>query len=145
MALFLFTKAIIEGKAIKVFNNGNMQRDFTYIDDIIESLVRLIDKPALPIKSFNTNNPDPAGSWAPYKIFNIGNSNPTPLMNYIEAIETELNLKAKKVFLPMQPGDVSSTSSDTKELKNWTNFKPNTSIKDGVSKFIKWYKEYYDF
>jgi len=143
MALFLFTKSIIEGIPIKVFNNGNMERDFTYVDDIVESLFRLVSKPAKENLDFDSKKPDPASSWAPYRIFNIGNSNPTQLMDYIEAIELELGLKAKKEYLPMQPGDVPRTSSDTTELSNWVNFKPNTSIRDGVSKFIKWYLEYY--
>ena len=143
MALFMFTKSIIEGNPIKVFNNGKMERDFTYVADIVESLFRLVSKPAKENLSFNSNKPDPASSWAPYRIFNIGNSNPTQLMDYIEAIELELGIKAKKEFLPMQPGDVPRTSSDTSELSNWVNFKPNTLIRDGVSKFIKWYLNYY--
>ena len=143
MALFLFTKAILEGRTIKVFNNGNMTRDFTYIDDIIESLYRLIHKPAISIKDFDYMSPDPAISWAPNRIFNIGNSQPTPLLKYIEAIEESLGIEAKKEFLPIQPGDVPSTSANTMELESWINFKPNTEIKVGVSNFIKWYKNFY--
>ncbi len=143
MALFLFTKAITEGKAIEIFNNGDMQRDFTFIDDIIESLVRLINKLPEPNNNFDKKNPDPSSSWAPYRIFNIGNSNPVSLMNYIFEIEKALGIEAKKNFLPMQPGDVKSTYADTTSLNSWIDFKPNTSIKDGVNKFIKWYLDFY--
>ena len=143
MALFLFTKSIINNEPIKVFNNGNMIRDFTYIDDIIESLIRIINKPATPNINFNTNNPDPSDSWAPHKIFNIGNSTPTPLIEYIESIEDALGIKAKKLFLPMQQGDLAATESDSSSLEKWINFKPNTPIKEGINKFIKWYKDFY--
>ena len=145
MALFLFTKSILEGKAIKVFNNGNMVRDFTYIDDIIESLMRLIHKPATSNIDFDVKSPSSSSSWAPYRIFNIGNSNPTPLMDFISAIEENLGIKAKKEFLGMQPGDVSATSADTSSLEEWTGFKPNTSIKQGISEFLSWYKEFYKY
>ncbi len=143
MALFLFTKSILAGEVIDVFNNGNMIRDFTYVSDIIESLVRLLNKAPSQSSSFDTQLPDPSVSWAPYKIFNIGNSNPTPLMKYIEAIELALNTKAKKNFLPMQPGDVPATSADTSALEAWINFKPNTSVKHGVNKFVNWYRDFY--
>ena len=145
MALFLFTKSILEGKAIKVFNNGNMVRDFTYIDDIIESLMRLIHKPATSNIDFDVKSPSSSSSWAPYRIFNIGNSNPTPLMDFISAIEENLGINAKKEFLGMQPGDVSATSADTSSLEDWTGFKPNTSIKQGISEFLSWYKEFYKY
>ncbi len=143
MALFLFTKAIIEGNPINVFNNGDMIRDFTYIDDIVESLFRLLNKKPTADLSFKTDNPSPESSWAPYRIFNIGNSCPTPLNNYIKTIENELGIKAKRVSLPMQQGDVRVTSADCKELSDWIGFKPNTSINDGIRKFINWYKKYY--
>ena len=143
MALFLFTKGIIENSPIKIFNNGNMIRDFTFIDDVIESLIRVLNKPPTKDKMFNTDNPNCASSWAPYKIFNIGNSNPTKLMDYIEAIEMHLGKKAKKEFLPMQPGDVPGTNSDCSALEEWVKFKPSTSIYDGIGEFIYWYKKYY--
>ena len=139
MALFLFTKAIIENEPIRIFNNGEMIRDFTYIDDIVESIFRLIKKPPTKSSVNNSNNLDANKSWAPYNIFNIGNSNPTPLMSFITELEKSLGIKAKKKFLPMQPGDVPSTESDTKSLQEWINFKPNTSVKDGILKFVLWY------
>ena len=144
MALFLFTKSILNSEPIKVFNGGQMVRDFTFIDDIVESLIRVLNKPAIPDVNFDSNLPNPSTSWAPHRVFNIGNSNPTPLMEYIEAIESELGIKAKKVFLPMQPGDVAATESNSTLLKKWIEFKPNTSIKDGVKQFIQWYKKFYE-
>ena len=143
MALFLFTKSIIEGKPIQIFNRGQMIRDFTYIDDVVESILRIIFKPPCSNNSFNTDSPDSSCSWAPHRIFNVGNSCPTPLMDYISAIEQNLGMCAKKEFLAMQPGDVQVTSSDTSLLQNWVNFKPSTSIQQGVKKFVSWYLEYY--
>ena len=143
MALFLFTRAMLAGEPIQVFNNGQMVRDFTYVDDIIESLVRLLDKPAAPDPAFNPEAPDPASSWAPHRVFNIGNSNPTPLMDYIEAVENALGITASKQFLPMQPGDVPATAADTSALEAWTGFKPNTPVKDGVARVVAWYREFY--
>tara|TARA_A100001388_G_scaffold275962_1_gene262553 strand:+ start:2599 stop:3621 length:1023 start_codon:yes stop_codon:yes gene_type:complete len=143
MALFLFTKSIIEEKPIEVFNNGNMIRDFTYIDDIVESIFRLLEKIPYSNKMFDSINPNPARSWAPYRVFNIGNSNPTYLLDYISAIENELGTKAIKKYLPLQQGDVPITSSDCTELESYIGFKPNTSIKDGIKEFIKWYKNFY--
>lgn len=143
MALFLFTKAMLAGEPIKVFNNGQMVRDFTFVDDIVESLIRLLDKPAASVPSFDPAHPDPATSWAPYRIFNIGNSTPTPLMDYIEALENFLGITSTKEFLPMQPGDVPATAADTSALEDWTGFKPNTSVRDGVARFVSWYREYY--
>jgi len=143
MALFLFTKAILKNQPIDIFNHGRMIRDFTYVDDIVESLVRIIDKIATPNNSFNSKNPDPATSHAPYRIFNIGNNQPTPLMDYIEAIESALDKKAIKNLMEMQPGDVPLTSADTSELNQWVNYKPNTSINEGVKRFVDWYKNYY--
>ena len=144
MALFLFTKSILNNEPIKVFNKGQMVRDFTFIDDIVESLIRVLYKPATPDNNFDSNFPNPSTSWAPHRVFNIGNSNPTTLMEYIEAIENELGIIAKKDFLPMQPGDVPATESDSSILEEWIKFKPNTSIKDGVKKFIEWYKKFYE-
>ena len=143
MALFKFTDAIYKDKPIEVFNNGNMVRDFTFIDDIIESLNRVITKIPISNKNFKKKNPKLGSSWAPYKIFNIGNSNPTPLMEYINSIEKAIGKKAKINFKPMQMGDVECTSADTKALEEWINFKPNTSIDFGISKFIDWYRSYY--
>ena len=144
MALFLFTKSILEGKPIKIFNYGKMIRDFTYVDDIAESLVRIIKKPASPDKMFDTDNPNPGTSWAPHRIFNIGNSNPTSLMKYINAIEDSLGLEAKKDFLPLQLGDVPSTSSNCSELESWIGYRPRTTVNEGVARFVNWYKEFYE-
>jgi len=143
MALFLFTRAILEGKAIDIFNHGNMMRDFTYIDDIVEGVIRLMDKPAVANADFNPIQPDPSSSNAPYRIFNIGNNQPVRLMDYVEAIEMALGKTAKKNFLPMQPGDVPATYADTHELDVWVGFKPKTHVQDGVGKFVNWYLDYY--
>lgn len=143
MALFMFTKAMLEGRPIQVFNNGQMVRDFTYINDIIESLIIVLDKPAVPNKTFNRSSPDPATSWAPHRLFNVGNSNPTSLMCYIEALEKALGIKAIKQFLPMQAGDVQATYADVRELKSWTGFQPNTSVEEGVGRFVDWYRSFY--
>ncbi len=143
MALFTFTKNIIEGRNIEVFNNGEMERDFTYIDDIIEGVYRIMCRIPEPSKYWNGYNPDPSASKAPYKIYNIGNSNPVKLMDFIEAIEEELGIKAKIIFHPLQPGDVVKTWADTTDLYKDTGYKPSTSVKEGVKNFIKWYKAYY--
>ncbi len=143
MALFLFTKAILEGKPIDVFNHGKMVRDFTYIDDIVEGVIRVIDKPAEPNPQFDPANPDPATSNAPYRVFNIGNNQPTQLMEYISALETALGKTAKKNYLAMQPGDVPATAANTDELDAWVGFKPNTAVKQGVARFVDWYRNYY--
>jgi UDP-glucuronate 4-epimerase len=143
MALFLFTKAILEGKPIDVFNHGNMVRDFTYIDDIVEGVIRVIDKPATPNPAFDAANPDPATSNAPYRVFNIGNNQPTPLMDYITALETALGKTAQKNFLPMQAGDVTATAANTDELNAWLGFRPDTQVVDGVAKFVEWYRTYF--
>ena len=143
MALFLFTKAMLEGRPIDVFNNGQMVRDFTYIDDIVEGVVRVCDKPATPAADFDPASPDPAASNAPYRVFNIGNSQPTPLMDYIRALEQAMGMEAKKNFLPMQPGDVPATNADTSELDAWVGFKPNTPVEVGVAKFYAWHREHY--
>ncbi len=144
MALFLFTKSILENKPIQVFNEGKMIRDFTYIDDIIESMFRVINKPAIPNKNFDSRSPDSATSWAPHRIFNIGNSKPTPLFEYISAIEDCVGIKAKIKLMEMQPGDVKATAADTSLLQSWIDFKPSTPIRLGVSRFVKWYKDFYD-
>ena len=143
MALFLFTKAILEGRAIDVYNHGEMTRDFTFIDDIVEGVIRVNDKTALSNKDFDSLNPDPGSSNAPYRVFNIGNSRPTPLMDYIKAIETSLDMIAEKNFLPLQSGDVPATSSDTSELEKWVGFRPNTPVEIGVKKFVDWYRDFY--
>ena len=143
MALFLFTKAMSSGERIQVFNNGQMIRDFTYIDDIVEGVIRVLDKPATPDAKFDALRPDPATSTAPYCVFNIGNGNPTPLMDYIGALETALGVTARKNFMPMQPGDVPATSADTSELGKWVGFQPDTPVVDGVQKFADWYLAYY--
>ena len=143
MALFLFTRAMLAGEPIQVFNEGRMVRDFTYIDDIIESLMRVLDRPASPDPGFDPAQPDPASSWAPHRVFNIGNSNPTPLMAYIEAIEQALGITAEKRLLPMQPGDVPATAADTAALEAWTGFRPNTPVREGVARFVAWYREFY--
>ena len=143
MALFLFTKAILEGKPIDVYNNGNMQRDFTYIDDIVEGVVRVIDKIPTSDITWKGTKPNPSTSVAPYKIFNIGNSNPVKLMDFIDAIEKSLGLKAKKNFLPLQPGDVPSTWADVEDLWANVSFKPSTTVQQGISNFVRWYKDYY--
>ena len=143
MALFLFTKAILAGEPIDIFNHGNMVRDFTFVDDIVEGLIRVLDKPATPNPAFKPANPDPATSSAPYRVFNIGNNQPTPLMDYIAALESALGITAIKNYLPMQPGDVPATSANTDELNAWVGFKPNTAVKDGVARFVDWYRGYY--
>ena len=143
MALFLFTKNILNGKSIEVFNNGEMVRDFTYVDDVIESVFRVIKKPAKKNLKFDSCKPNPATSWAPYQIFNIGNSKPIKLMSYIEALEKSLDVKAKQKMLPMQPGDVSFTYANTDALSDYIGFKPRTSIEDGISSFVAWYREFY--
>lgn len=143
MALFLFTKAILEGKPIDVFNNGRMRRDFTYVDDIVESIVRLIPSVPKPNLTWDGINPDPATSFAPYRMFNIGNNQPVELMRFIEVIEEKLGKKAVKNLLPLQGGDVPETYADVEDLIQTVNFKPTTSIEKGVGKFIDWYLEYY--
>ena len=143
MALFKFTKAILEGEPIDVYNHGQMVRDFTYIDDIIEGIVRLVEKPAQADTEFAPDKPDAGTSSAPWRIFNIGNGQPTPLMDYINALEDALGMEAKKNFLPMQPGDVPATSADTSRLGQWVGFRPDTPVRTGVERFVRWYKAYY--
>lgn len=143
MSPMLFTKAILADEPIQVFNHGDMMRDFTYIDDIVASVNETLFKTATPNRNFDGQHPDPATSHAPYRIFNIGNSHPVPLMQFIETIEDALGKKAIKKMMGMQAGDIKITSADTSELNQWVNFKPNTSIKVGVKRFIDWYKTYY--
>ena len=143
MALFKFTKAILAGEPIQVFNHGNMVRDFTYVDDIIEGVVRVIDQPAAADPTWNSNQPDPATSYAPYRVYNIGNNNPVKLMRYINALEDCLGKKAIMEMLPMQPGDVPATQADVSRLERDTGFQPATQVEDGIAKFVTWYRDYY--
>ena len=143
MALFVFTDAIRNGRPIYVFNQGAMVRDFTYIDDIVEGVIRVLDKTATPDPDFDPMNPDPGTSTAPFRVFNIGNGNPTLLMDYIGALEDALGMTAEKNMMPMQPGDVPATSADTSELRDWVGFAPNTDVRDGVQRFVDWYIGYY--
>ena len=143
MALFLFTKAIIAGEPIKVFNNGNMQRDFTFVDDIVEGISRLMDRPAKPNLKWSGNSPDPSSSLAPYRLYNIGNNSPVKLEDFIKVIEENLGLKAIKEYLPIQPGDVSSTAANIDALYEDINFRPKTTINEGIGMFISWYRSYY--
>lgn len=143
MALFLFTRAILNDEPIDVFNHGNMLRDFTYVDDIVESIARLTKRPAKPNPTWSGDKPDPGSSYTPYKVYNIGNNSPVRLMEFIEAIESKLGKKAVKNYLPLQPGDVPETYANVDDLYRDINFQPRTSIQDGVSKFIDWYIKYY--
>lgn len=142
MALFLFTKAIIEKRPIDIFNHGNMMRDFTYVDDIVEGVIRVLDKPATANAQFDADIPDPGTSNVPYRVFNIGNNQPVKLMEYIDALESALGIVAEKNYLPMQPGDVPATFADTSELDAWVGFKPSTPVKEGVARFVDWYRQY---
>lgn len=143
MALFLFTKAIINDEPINVFNNGKMQRDFTYIDDIIEGVTRVMNTIPESDPDWSSDSPNPSSSCVPYRLYNIGNNQPVELMAFVEAIEDALGKKAEKEFLPLQPGDVPATYADVNDLIADTGFKPSTSITHGIGEFIKWYKEYY--
>ena len=143
MALFKFTKAIINEEKIDVYNYGNMMRDFTFVDDIVESISRLVEIPANENKALDSVNPDPATSFAPYKIYNIGNSKPVKLMDFVEAIERKLNKKAIKNYLELQPGDVPETYANVDDLYRDINFKPQVSVDEGVGQFIDWYVNYY--
>jgi UDP-glucuronate 4-epimerase len=143
MALFLFTKAILEDHTIDVFNHGRMVRDFTYIDDIAEGVVRTLDRPATADPAFDPAAPDPARSNAAYRVFNIGNSDPVELMAFIEAIEHAVGKPARKNFMPLQDGDVPATFADVSELTAWTGFKPNTPVREGVGRFVQWYRGYF--
>lgn len=143
MALFKFTRSILEGKPIKVFNHGNHKRDFTYVDDIVEGLLRSLDKVAAPNPNWTGDDPDSATSFAPYRVFNIGNGKPVALGRYIEVLEGCLGKKAERELLPMQPGDVPETSADIEDLAGYVGFRPQTSVETGVSQFVDWYREFY--
>lgn len=143
MALFKFTKAILADEPIQVFNHGNMIRDFTYIDDIVEGVMRVVDATAKPDPTWSGDKPDPASSYAPYRIFNIGNNNPIQLMRYINALEDCLGKKAKMDMLPMQPGDVPATAADVSCLQAAVDFHPKTEVETGIAKFVDWYRSYY--
>ena len=142
MALFLFTRAILEGKPIDVFNHGNMTRDFTYIDDIVEGVIRVLDNTAEINPEWSGKKPDPGTSKSPWRVYNIGNSSPVSLMDYIGALEKALDMKAEKNFLPLQPGDVPNTYADVMDLERDVNYRPNTPVEEGVAKFVKWYLQY---
>jgi UDP-glucuronate 4-epimerase len=143
MAMFLFTRAILAGEPIDVFNHGRMRRDFTYIDDIVEGLVRVTDQPARPNPEWSGDNPDPGTSAAPYRVYNIGNNKPVELMYLIETLEKALGKTAQKNFLPLQPGDVPATWANVDALSDDVGFRPATPIEVGVGRFVEWYKEYY--
>ena len=143
MALFLFTKAALAGEPIKVFNNGDMKRDFTYIDDIVEGVVRVIDNPASPDQRWSGQDPNPGSSSAPYKIYNIGNNSPVRLMDFIEAIEKALGKPITKQMLPIQPGDVPATFADVTDLVEDMDYKPSTPVQQGVDNFIAWYRDFF--
>jgi UDP-glucuronate 4-epimerase len=145
MSPSLFAGAIMRGEPINVFNEGKMQRDFTYIDDIVEGVVRVLDQVAAPNENFDTANPDPATSYAPYRLYNIGNHEPVELMTFIETIEQAMGRKAEKNMLPMQAGDVVATYADVEDLKQAVGFEPRTPLSEGIGKFVAWYREYYKF
>ena len=143
MALFKFTKKIIEGEAIPVFNHGNHTRDFTFVEDIAEGVIRSSDQIAQPDPNWDSKNPSPASSYAPFRIFNIGNNNPVKLIEYIHAIEKSLGKKAIMDLLPLQPGDVPDTFADSSALEKAVDYKPSVSVDDGVKQFVDWYREFY--
>ena len=143
MALFLFTRAILEGRAIDVFNHGRMQRDFTFVDDIVEGVIRVLDRPATADPAYRAELPDPGTSNAPYRVFNIGNHDPVPLLDFIACIEEALGRKAQMNLLPLQDGDVPATYADVSALSDWTGFKPATDIRSGIGRFVEWYRSYY--
>jgi UDP-glucuronate 4-epimerase len=143
MAPMLFARAILAGEPIQVFNHGRMERDFTYIDDIVEGVIRCLDKPATPDPDFDPLQPNPATAATPHRIFNIGNSRPTPLLRFIEVLEQSLGRKAIRELLPMQPGDVPATAADTSALEAWVGFAPSTPIEVGLELFARWYRDYF--
>ena len=143
MALFLFTKAMLANEPIKVFNHGKMVRDFTFVDDIAEGVVRTLDRTATADPAFDAAAPDPARSNAPYRVFNIGNNDPIQLMEFIEAIEGAIGRPAQKEFLPLQDGDVPATYADVSELEAWTGFRPRTPVREGIARFVQWYRDYF--
>jgi UDP-glucuronate 4-epimerase len=143
MAIFLFTKAIIEGKPIAVFNNGEMIRDFTYVDDIVKGVISAVNNPAKPNENWNGDFPDAASSTAPYRLYNIGNSSPVKLIDFITALEQVLGITAKKDFLPIQPGDVKATWADIEDISKELDFHPDTPLIEGIGNFVSWYKNFY--
>ncbi len=143
MATFLFTRAILAGEPIDIFNYGKMERDFTYVDDIVEGVIRVLDRPATPNPEWSSDSPDPGSSSAPYRIYNIGNSRPVELLRFVQVLEQCLGREAKKNLLPHQPGDVVATFADVEDLTQDTGFRPNTSIEEGLKRFVAWYREYY--
>jgi len=143
MALQKFTRSILSGNSIKVYNFGKHRRDFTFIDDIVEGIMRILDKPASPNPSWDSNNPDPSTSSAPWQLYNIGNNNPVALLDFISALEKSLGIEAKKQFLPIQPGDVEDTFADVDDLVKDFDYKPSISVADGIENFVNWYKDYY--
>ncbi len=145
MSPVLFARAIMDGQPIKVFNHGDMQRDFTYVDDVVEATLRVLDEPAAPDPSFDATEPDPATSWAPWRVYNIGNHQPVGLLDYIAALERALGKQAIKQFEPMQPGDVRSTFADTRRLDGAVGFAPSTSLEEGLARFADWFKSYYGY
>ena len=144
MALQKFIRSILKGEPITVFNYGKHQRDFTYIDDIIEGIVKVLDKPALPNPNWDSHNPDPATSSAPWRVYNIGNNNPVELLNYIEVLEASLGIKVEKELLPLQPGDVPNTCANIDDLIEEFGYKPSISVEQGVENFVRWYQEYHN-
>lgn len=143
MALFKFTKSILSGQPIQLFNYGNHRRDFTYIDDIVEGIIRILDKPATPNNDWDSQHPDPGTSLAPWRVYNIGNNQPIELMNYVETLEDTLGVKAQIELLPMQSGDVPDTYADVSDLIQNFNYRPATSVKEGIKRFVDWYRSYY--
>ena len=143
MAPMIFAKAIFDNKPLKIFNNGLMKRDFTYIDDVIQCISKLIERPAKANIKFNKMNPDPASSWCPHQVFNLGGNNTIELMDFISILEKEIGKKAIKEFLPMQPGDIEETFANTDSIFEYTGYKPSTSVSNGIKEFISWYKKYY--
>ncbi|MEO1460303.1 MAG: NAD-dependent epimerase [Pseudomonadota bacterium] len=143
MAYYSFTRALFAGETIKVFNHGQMERDFTYVDDVVEAMLRLLDRPAAPDPAFDRARPEPARSWAPHRIFNIGNHRPEALMDFIAALEAATGWQARMEFLPMQPGDVHATYAETADLRAETGFAPDTPLAEGLGRFVAWYREYH--
>ena len=143
MAPMIFAKSIFENKPINIFNYGKMRRDFTYVDDVVEGIIRCSNKPALPDQKFNRKEPNPSSSFAPYRIFNLGNSEPIELSKFIEILEDSIGIKAIKNFSEMQPGDVEGTYADCSKLQEWIGFKPKTNLIEGIDNFVNWYRNYY--
>ncbi|MCG8700431.1 MAG: NAD-dependent epimerase/dehydratase family protein, partial [Bacteroidales bacterium] len=145
MALFIFTKAILEGKTIDIYNNGHMNRDFTYIDDIISGIVHVVNNPSKKDDQWSGKAPNPSSSVAPYSIYNIGNNNPVKLLDFIDAIEEAVGKEAIRNYMPIQPGDVPNTFADVSKLESDFNYKPDTPIKTGVERFVNWFKQFYGY